>query len=163
MPSRRSNQAKNLSGTARADRVPKPEMAERLRTPPKSPPNLSDRAKAEWDRVAPAVVGLGTLTSADLRAFELLAQTLATATEATEALATDGLSVRTGDGGLKPHPAVRIMETARMQARALLAEFGLTPRGRQGVDVHPLKQGPSPFDEFMNDNPFQRHARKDGT
>ena len=87
--------------------------------------------------MAPATVGLGTLTHADLRALELLADTLATAAEAQATVAQCGFTVPTADGGAKPHPAVRIMETARAQAKGLLADFGLTPRGRQGVDTKP--------------------------
>ncbi len=156
MPSRSSAQTKRLRGTLRDDRKPKLDVAARLRTAPPAPKHLSPRAKEEWRRVAPAVIGLGTLTTADLRAFELLAQTLATATEATELLAVSGLSCATADGGLKPHPCVRILETARTQAKALLADFGLTPRGRQSIDIHPFGDGtPNPFaklgrfDEFL--------------
>ena len=159
MPARRTDLEKQLSGTARADRTPKRDVAQRLLTPPKPPSHMSPRARAEWRRIAPAVVGLGTLTTADLRAFEMLAQTLATATEAMETLEASGLSVPTADGGLKPHPCVRIMETARAQAKTLLSDFGLTPRGRQGVDTHPIRAaGPSPFDEFADGAPF-RHLR----
>jgi len=41
------------------------------------------------------------------------------------------------------------LETARSQARSLLADFGLTPQGRQGVDVLPPPSEPSPWDRFM--------------
>ncbi len=97
------------------------------------------------------MVGIGTLTGADLRAFEMLAETLATATDAAETLARDGMTCGTADGGLKTHPAVKVLETARSQAKALLGEFGLTPRARQGVDVKPTPAAPSVWDEFYSD------------
>ena len=42
------------------------------------PDDMSSRAAAEWKRVAPLVVSLNLLTASDLRALELLAETLAT-------------------------------------------------------------------------------------
>jgi phage terminase small subunit len=45
------------------------------------PARLSARAAAEWRHLVPAATALGTLAEADLRAFELLAETLATEAE----------------------------------------------------------------------------------
>jgi len=134
---RKSNLYKLIGGTTREDRRPKRDFAARLSRAPLPPARLSDRAAAEWRQLAPAVVALGTLTQADLRAFELLAVTLGTEMEAREVLQHEGMTVPTADGGRKPHPAVRVAETARAQAARLLADFGLTPRGRQSVDVAP--------------------------
>lgn len=90
-----------------------------------------------------AAVGIGTLTQADLRAFELLAVTLAAEAEAREVIQREGLTVLTADGGRKPHPAVRIAETARAQAARLLSGFGLCPKGRQSLDPPPPPPGPA--------------------
>jgi P27 family predicted phage terminase small subunit len=84
----------------------------------------------------------------DLRGFELLCVTLASETEAREMLQREGLTVPTADGGRKPHPAVRVAETARAQAARLLDAFGLTPQGRQSIDVAPLR-APSPADRYL--------------
>lgn len=151
-PPRKPHRLKLLTGTARPDRQPKQDPATRLLEAPPPPAHLSKRAAAEWRRVGPAVVAIGTLSGADLRAFELLAQTLATESEARELLDRDGMTTATADGGMKPHPALRTMETARTQARALLADFGLTPKGRQGVDTAPPESGSraSPYAEFVS-------------
>jgi P27 family predicted phage terminase small subunit len=101
---------------------------------PAPPAHLSARAAAEWRRLAPAAAALGTLAEADLRAFEPLAETLATEAEARAVVEGEGHAVPTAGGGQKPRPEVRVMETARVQAARLLAEFGLTPRGRRGLD-----------------------------
>ncbi|BBK33770.1 P27 family predicted phage terminase small subunit [Stella humosa] len=113
---------------------PARDPAARLEKAPAAPAHLSDRAKVEWRKLAPVAVALGTLTLADLRAFELLAETLATEREARDTITREGMSTPTGDGGLKPHPAVRIMEAARNQACRLLDTFGMTPRGRGNVE-----------------------------
>lgn len=111
--------------------------AARLRRPPKPPRTISEHVAIEWRRLAPIAQRLGTLTQADLRAFELLAETLATEKLARRQIEADGMSTATGDGGLKPHPSVRVMETARNQAARLLDAFGLTPKGRASVDRAP--------------------------
>ncbi len=84
---------------------------------------------------APLCVRLGTVREADLPALELLATILATEREACELLDKQGIVSATGAGGLKPHPAMRMAETARGQAIALLDRFGLSPRARKGIDA----------------------------
>ena len=146
---RRSDSAKQLSGTARPCRDPKADPAARLTEVPDAPETLSDSAKVQWYRVAPAAVALGTLSEADFAAFALLCETLATADEARAVVAREGFLVPTENGGQKAHAAIKVLETARNQARGLLSDFGLTPRGRQGVDVLPPPREPSPWDQFM--------------
>jgi P27 family predicted phage terminase small subunit len=135
---RKSTRLKVVTGTDRAARKPARDPAVRLDKCPSVPATISDDAKPEWKRLAPIAHRLGTLAEADLRAFELLCETLATERQARAEVASAGMTTATADGGLKPHPAVRIMETARAQAAALLANFGLTPRGRQSVNPAPL-------------------------
>ena len=122
--------------------------SDRLDKCPAPPRHLSERARVEWRRLGPVAVALGTLTRADLRAFELLVETLATETTAREEVTASGYSVPTGDGGQKPHPAVRIMEEARRQSRALLSDFGLTPKGRGTVKPAPAGDGDG-WDELL--------------
>ena len=90
--------------------------AARLAEAPEPPAHLSPRAAAEWRLLAPAAAALGTLAGADLRAFELLAETLATEAAARAVVEAEGCAVPTAGGGAKPRPEVRVMETARMQA-----------------------------------------------
>ena len=134
---RLSIRLKALRGTVRADRAPAGDPAARLSKCPGVPAGMSKSAAAEWVRLAPVAHRLGTLTEADLRGFELLCATLATERAASDQVELVGMTTATADGGLKPHPAVRIMETARAQSAALLASFGLTPKGRQSIDTAP--------------------------
>jgi P27 family predicted phage terminase small subunit len=134
---RKSAFRKALAGTTRRDRQPRKEISARLRTAPRPPKGLAAPVATEWKRLAPAVIGLGTLTGSDLHAFEMLAATLATVRLAEQTIAAEGLTVATADGGRKPHPAVRVMEAARGQAARLFTEFGLTPKARQSLDIRP--------------------------
>ena len=118
------------------------DLAAPLAEAPAPPADLSPRAAAEWRRLAPAAAALGTLAEADLRGFELLCETLATEAAARAAIEAEGYTVPTAGNGLKPRPEVGAMERARAQAARLLAEFGLTPRGRRGLDL-PRPRGAS--------------------
>ncbi|ABK08072.1 MULTISPECIES: phage terminase small subunit P27 family [Burkholderia cepacia complex] len=145
---RKSNATKALTGTLRGDRL-KGVAAEQLDTAPPPPDSLSLRAVIEWQRVAPLVVSLGLLTASDLRALELLAETLATEAQLRETLDREGLTIATGTGGSKAHPALRALSDARAQASRLLDAFGLSPRGRQAIDAPPPLPPDNPYAAFV--------------
>lgn len=137
---RKSAELKIVSGTYRADRSAPKTTSARLERVPPAPKHLSDEAKRQWKRLAPAAKGNGAMTASDLVAFELLARTIATAIEAEALIAKEGATIEGGGGGLKAHPAVGMMATARAQATALLAQFGLTPRGRAAIAPAPASK-----------------------
>jgi P27 family predicted phage terminase small subunit len=92
------------------------------------PSTLTPYALEEWQRLAPMARRLRTLKASTARSFELLVETLATERKARELVERHGITIRTGHGGsAKPYPAVRTMETARVQAAALLKLFRLDP------------------------------------
>ena len=138
MTQRLSTTEKHVRGTLRKYRAPKRTAADRLRIAPKAPDSLSAGAKSEWAPLARAVVELGVLTTADLRALALLAECLATESELRAVLQREGMTIAGAGNNRKAHPAAKLLETTRGQAMRLLADFGLTPRGRMGVDVRPL-------------------------
>jgi P27 family predicted phage terminase small subunit len=163
MPNRRKSTAtKSLQGTARSDREPKVDYSARLTEPPPAPANLAKNAIPHWDRIAAATVGIGTLTNADLSLLRLLADTLAVESEARAALSRDGMTTQAGSGGTKKHPAAGIAETARIQALAILREFGLTPRARQSVDRAPASAG-NPFFRDGGDSRWAEFATSQGS
>ncbi|WP_232429876.1 phage terminase small subunit P27 family [Burkholderia ubonensis] len=129
----------------RTDRL-KGIAADQLTVAPPPPDGMSSRAAAEWDRVAPLVVSLGLLNASDLRALELLAETLATEAQLRETLDREGLTIATGTGGSKAHPA---LSDARAQAARLLDAFGLSPRGRQAIDAPPPLPAENPYAAFV--------------
>jgi len=125
---------KRVTGTYRPDRAKRRPGLDGLTAAPAAPEYLTAAAKAEWDRLAPLIAGMRTLTAADAPALELLSQTLATAAQAQAEVERDGLTVASVNGGMRAHPAVKILEQARAQATRLLIEFGLTPRARGHVE-----------------------------
>ena len=136
MPQRIGDGLKQVRGTARRDRKPH-DTTVRLVRPPRPPAHLSQRAAAEWRYLAHELVQAGILTGADLRALELLAETLAMEGEMRAVIAAEGATIPAAEGGRKGHPALKIATEARSQAIRLLEAFGLTPVSRQRVDRAP--------------------------
>lgn len=151
MNPRKSNARKYVSGTARNDRAAQL-PGEALDKCPPPPTHLSPRGKVEWKRLAPAIHAIGTLRTVDLFALELLAETLATASDAAAVIRAEGMTSKTADGNAKGHPATKILETARAQASRLMIEFGLTPRSRGSVDAAPA---PGSRNEFEDIDPLR--------
>ncbi|HEV2038369.1 MAG TPA: phage terminase small subunit P27 family [Candidatus Eremiobacteraceae bacterium] len=126
-----------MRGTAKPSRELRPTALERFKVAPAAPDHLSERAKAEWDALALVCTQIGVLTPADLRSLELLAEILAGEGELRALLAAEGMTIPGAAGNSKTHPAARLLESTRNQAQKLLGDFGLTPRGRLGVDLMP--------------------------
>lgn len=144
-----------MLGTARADRVPRQSAMERLKVPPDPPTTLTDEAKSEWIILAASCVDLGVLSGADLRALELLCEVLASEQELRALLQKEGMTIAGAGSNAKSHPAVKLLESTRNQAVRMLSDFGLTPRGRLGVEIRPpssaLKVGnPERAEKYFN-------------
>jgi P27 family predicted phage terminase small subunit len=93
-----------------------------------------------------------------VRTFQLLCETLGTIREAEAIIKRDGYTISTQSGGQKKNPAVSIMEIARSQARQLFAEFGLSPRSRQNVDMAAPLSSTNPFARFNEPEPGSLRA-----
>ena len=159
MPSRTSETKKALLGTQRPDRKKVPSTHGRIEKTPAAPARLSLLARNEWNDLAPLLTEAGTLSGSDLRALELLCETLASASEFADIVRKEGATVPASGGGTKGHPALQALATARSQARALLTDFGLTPRGRGGVDAAPELPGASPFSKFKRAGNYSEFAQ----
>ena len=130
-----SKQTKQLKGTYRKERDKSSIRADQaLKEAPEPPDTLTAGGRMEWLKLAPVAVQLSTLTAGDLRAFEMLAECLASASELQSLVATQGLLIQAANGGQKANPAQRSLETARAQAHRLLEAFGLTPKSRNYVE-----------------------------
>jgi P27 family predicted phage terminase small subunit len=149
MPNFRTPAArKRMRGTLRKDRNRPRSASERPARCPRPPATLSKGGISEWQVLAPIAHQLGTLCVADVQAFSMLCETLATERTARETVAIQGMTVPTLDGGRKSHPAVKVMETARGQALRLFTEFGMTPRSRNYVTAAPMPAGGNAFDSI---------------
>lgn len=112
-----------------------------LKVAPPPPKGLSSKAKREWVELAQRGVELKTLTNADLRALEMLAETLASEKQLRIVIEREGQTISTGGGGRKAHPALKALAEARAQSMRLLTAFGMTPAGRQPAQpVVPAKR-----------------------
>jgi len=156
-----SKELKKLRGTYRADREKSVAAGERLAEAPSPPDTLSRGAKKEWTALAGVLVELGTVCRGDLRAFEQLCETLATANALQAVIEAEGVLIKTGTGSFKTNPAQRSLETARNQATRLFTEFGLTPKARNYVSRVPDSGGYNPYDH-LEDNFVDLNDRKTG-
>jgi P27 family predicted phage terminase small subunit len=92
--------------------------------------------QAAHREIGARAVELGVLTKADLPALEQAARTLAQVRELERLVERDGYLLSTATT-VKGHPAVSALERARAALRAWLAEFGMTPRGRDALRQTP--------------------------
>ncbi|WP_254609085.1 P27 family phage terminase small subunit [Burkholderia lata] len=70
-----------------------------------------------------------------------------------ETLNREGLTIVTGSGGSKAHPALRALSDACAQAARLFDAFGLSPRGQQVIDTPPPSPVENPYATFVNPMP----------
>jgi P27 family predicted phage terminase small subunit len=132
MTARKSDEIKKLAGTFRPQRALPPDFVALLSELPPAPKSLSDEAKNQWLALAPAVLAVG-ISQADFAAYALLCETLASAELARREIERDGMMIAAGKVGHKSHPAIGVMEHARVQAANLLDRFHLTPKSRIGT------------------------------
>lgn len=137
MPARKSTARKAAAGTLRPSRIRQTPAGERLTEPPGPPAGLDPAAAGEWRALAPILCEICVLTRADLRTLRLLCETLASAASLDATIKAEGLTIESGTGARKAHPALNALGVARSQAARLLDGFGLSPRGRGGVDQAP--------------------------
>lgn len=145
---KRSAARKRLAGTYRGDRAKPPVKGNGVAEAPEPPEHLSEQAQAEWRRLAPIVAAQNTLTQADLRGFEILCDTLAAIVEAQKVIAAEGLTIVTARGGVRSHPAIKTLESARAHAIRMLNDYGLTPRARNHVEPTNDPDPKNPFAEL---------------
>lgn len=137
MPPRLSTARKSAAGTLRPGRVRNVPATDRLTDPPKPPAELDPLAAREWKSLAPILCETGVLTVADLRLLRMACELLADISRLEKVIRDEGLTVTSGSGAVKSHPALNALAQSRAQAARLLESFGLSPRSRGGVDQAP--------------------------
>lgn len=139
MARRISGAYKRTAGTLRPDRVPGIILPP-LRALPAPAASMKATARAAWEEFGTAAMKVGTITAQDLGLLSLLARTWADIDDLEQLLLKDGLLLTTRTGATKCHPAAQALDRARILAYRLLDAFGLTPPGRQRLDVRPPAQ-----------------------
>ena len=98
------------------------------------PEYLSDLAAAEWDRVAPNLVAMRVVTSADLTGLAVYCEAVARWRRLAELVARSAPVVNR-DGAVVKNPLYSQVRDAAAEVRVWAREFGLTPSARAGIRV----------------------------
>jgi len=112
---------------------------------PECPAELSETARAEWDRIVGELMHLNMLTSLDRATLAAYCESYALWTEAITQVRKFGTIVKSPSGYPIQSPYVAI---ANRQAEIMLriaSEFGLTPASRSRISA-PQEQPPTLFD-----------------
>lgn len=110
---------------------------------PNPPAYFSTKARAVWHELAPLLLNLGTLSTADGVALEALCNQIVYLRMAQESIDKDGIILQSKYGPVK-NPAVNIADITLKQIRSLLGEFGLTPAARTRIQSNNA-EAESPF------------------
>jgi P27 family predicted phage terminase small subunit len=102
---------------------------------PTCPKELSPEAKRKWRELVPLLLEAGLLTPLDRSILAMYCSTWSTLVAAQAILAREGLTVPTGEGGVKNHPVLAIQQSATNQLRLLGQQLGLSPEGRLRLHV----------------------------
>lgn len=114
---------------------------------PEKPSQLSDRAAAEWDRLAVHLAEAGLLSDRFLMAFAGYCECVAEYWHHKRTIAKDGYLTVTSNGNIIQHPAVGMMGKCLDRMVKLERELGLTPASATGLT--PGSEGEAdPLDEL---------------
>jgi len=102
---------------------------------PVAPDWLSERARAEWNRVAPDLVSMGTAKGVDSSALAAYCEAVALLGVLSDLVARSGPLLIGRDGLAHKNPAVAQRNAASVEVRLWAREFGFTPSSRQPLKV----------------------------
>jgi P27 family predicted phage terminase small subunit len=154
---------KILQGTFRGDRNPKNEPEPSLLDIVPSPPSsLNAAGKKFWKQYMAELSSIGVVTTVDLGAFEIVAQTYGQWKEAEEAIykpkengskAKRSLSeyMRDREYQRKLMPELLTLEKARTDFFRFSAQFGMTPAFRNKIDVKPKEKDEDPMEALLGE------------
>ncbi|MGW1681799.1 phage terminase small subunit P27 family [Saccharopolyspora sp. NPDC002376] len=106
--------------------------------------DLSEDARAAWDRLAPSLITVGVLTSWDVDAFVVVCEALARYKQATKLVNGSALLVQDPNGFVE-NPALTVQHEAETMFAQYGARFVLTPSDRTQlkVDMGGAAKGPT--------------------
>lgn len=129
--------------TGNPSKLPVRGLLQKLQRPvelPECPADLSDDAKAEWNRLGPLLESLGLISQLDLAAFALYCDAWGQflhATRKLQALGDEGMVMSTPSGYKQIGPWLSIKNNAAEKVNKYKAEFGLSPADWNRVDASP--------------------------
>ena len=143
----RSAFQKQISGTARDDRLRRLNGAEALRTLPPPPTTLPAAAHEAWIRLGSLSIAAGVLTRFDLELLDLAARTASTCNQLERQLATEGFTIDSR-GSLKCNPAASALDRSRGWLFRLLIALGLVPAAREKLSIQSTTPLQNKFNAF---------------
>ena len=117
---------------------------------PECPPHLSAEARAEWDRLAATLHGMGVLTQVDRTLLAAYCQAWGRWVEAERKLAETPTLLRTPSGHVQPSPWLSIANKQLELMAKFMAELGLTPAARTRIAAFSPRP-PPPWAEIDDD------------
>lgn len=102
---------------------------------PARPGWLSPRAVAEWDRIMPDLIAMGTAKAVDAAGLAAYAESVALLETLAAVLASSGPLLVGADGQVRKNPAVAQFRDASAAVRLWAREFGFTPAARQPLRI----------------------------
>lgn len=101
---------------------------------PTRPGKLSERAHAEWDRLAPILQRMRVLTEADGAALGMLCADIAELEEITAEIEKTGKVIKNKrSGAIRLNPLIALQSQLNQRVTTGLREFGLSPASRTKV------------------------------
>jgi P27 family predicted phage terminase small subunit len=102
---------------------------------PDRPAWLSKGAAAEWDRVMPDLIMMGTAKAVDATALGAYCEAAALLAVLSDLVARTGPLIMGRDGAAHKNPAVSQRRDASVEVRMWAREFGFTPAARQPLRI----------------------------
>ena len=142
----RHPELKILEGKTKSSHTPRAEpLTGKWVTPRWLPPYAKEFVRRYREPLQRANV----LTTWDYDSFLTMACLAAEIKDHIEVLTKDGYTVKGRQQTIVKHPRVSMLRAATQQFRLYAESFGLTPRGRCGLDVKPMGKS-SKMSEFID-------------
>ncbi len=131
------------------------------RMAPRPPSSLSREAAAEWRRIVPGLQRLDLLKEEDRAAVTTYCELWADTVDLRARLRTEGRTVTTTTGGVKPNPLVGDLRATIRELRAWVVQLGLSPASEVGLGAKSINDGDdeNPFDWNSPSNRAERAER----
>jgi P27 family predicted phage terminase small subunit len=111
--------------------------------PPAEPDWLTPGARAEWRRVMPDLIAMGTAKAVDASALAAYCESVALLAKLVGEVERDGVLATGREGNPVRNPAVGALRDASAAVRMWAREFGFTPSARQPLKVEHTVSGVS--------------------
>lgn len=119
----------------------------------RQPPEwLKKIAREKWAELAPRLEEQRILTVNDLDLLALYCDSWQELADADATIEREGEFFHTEKGYVGPHPAVGKRNKAVERIRKIGGELGLSPRGRQGLEIEPSRQATA-LQRFLESSP----------